>query len=210
MLPYPAMLYIEEWAAVIIGGGKIATRKAKRLLESGAKVTVVSPELSPELQSLAEQRRIVWRAKNFEAADIEEAFIVIAASDHQEVNQLAAESAKKTQLVNIVDDPNLGNFHVPASFHQGKLSIAIATGGASPFLSKNIRDSLKRQFAGFDAYLEFLEEVRSLLQKTERFDARFKAELLREVTTDAYRLSPERQRSLLSILRFFKETDDCV
>lgn len=207
MESYPIMFNAENQPASVIGGGRVAYRKVKRLIESGAAVTVISPDLCPELEELASASMFTWKKKTFDREDIRDAFIVIAATDDKAVNRTVANAVFPRQLVNIVDDPELGNFHVPASLHQGKLTISVATGGASPFLAKRIRNDLKLHFdSSYQDYMTFLEEVRRLLHRLDCLETDRKHQLLRDIAEDAYRKSAERRQALLDYLHKMKET----
>jgi len=163
MMVYPIMLNLDGKQAVVIGGGEVAERKVSSLLRAKALVTVVSPSLSEGMQSLVEQENILWCKKRFEPADVAGAFIVVAATNDRKVN-LAVYEAAKDKLINIVDRPDLCTFHVPAVFEQGKLTLAISTGGASPALAKTIKQKLGQVFDdSYGDYLDFLAVTRPIV-----------------------------------------------
>ncbi|WP_257348479.1 NAD(P)-binding protein [Pseudalkalibacillus decolorationis] len=157
MSHYPIMINLQGKKAVVIGGGKVAYRKILSLLEAKAEVTVVSPAVIVEVKTLIDKNGVSWYKKQVEATDYQDAFIVIAATNRKETNQEVAEQAGSHQLVNIVDQPNLGNFHVPAKLTRGKLTIAVSTGGASPILAKKIRDDLSKTYD--ETYEDYLEDL---------------------------------------------------
>lgn len=143
MKAYPIILDIVAKEVLVIGGGRIATRKTLDLLTAGARVTVISPDLHPTLAELEAKHRLAWINKRFEPSDVQlSAFIVIAATNCKACNELVARSAYSHQLVNVVDDAQLGTFHVPAKLTRGKLTITVSTGGSSPALAKQVRDEL--------------------------------------------------------------------
>ena len=151
------MLNIKDKAVVVVGGGLIAYRKMVGLLQAGACVTVISPMIHSKIEKLYAENRIAWKNKLFEPDDLDSALIVIAATNSEMVNKFVAFSAGKYQLVNIVDNPELSTFHVPAKLTRGDLTISVATGGASPTLSKSIRDELAVIYdESYGDYLEFL------------------------------------------------------
>ena len=114
MKSYPIMLNIEDKAVVVVGGGLIAYRKMVGLLEAGAYVTVISPVIHAKIERLFMDNKIAWKDKLFEPDDLDSALIVIAATNSEIVNTFVASSASKNQLINIVDNPMLSTFHVPA------------------------------------------------------------------------------------------------
>lgn len=163
---YPIALKLEGRTAVVVGGGSVAARKVGSLLECGARVTVVSPELCPELEERAAAGSIVVHRRGFEAADLDEAMVAIAATNITAVNEavLAAGRARRA-LVNVVDVPDLCDFYVPASVKRGDLEIAINTGGSCPALSKKIRQQLDPLFGPeYGPYLELLSVMRRELR----------------------------------------------
>lgn len=198
---YPIMLEISGKNAIVVGGGSVALRKTLRLLKSGAIVTVVSPDVCHKLYDLQEKGQIDWRQKCFEPADIEGAFIVMAASSDSIVNKLVASSSLPNQLVNIADDPHAGNFHVPASMNRGKLTISVATEGASPILARKVRDEIADCFGDeFAEYMEFLEAVRKRTVHQLSLTPEMKKYILEQAASNECRNSKTARQSLLFYL----------
>jgi len=158
---YPIMLQLDGKKVVVIGGGKVAERKVHGLLGTGARIIVISPEATMELQTLFGDGRIDWKKKLFSAEDLQDAALIFAATDDRDINRTVKSLAGKHQLVTIADDPDLSDFHLPAHVQRGRLSIAVSTGGASPTLAKKVREVLEQQFdERYDEYLEFLYTTR--------------------------------------------------
>jgi precorrin-2 dehydrogenase/sirohydrochlorin ferrochelatase len=144
---YPVNLDITNRRCVIIGGGDVAERKAERLIECGAQVTIVSPLLTPLLEERKKARQIVHVDKDYEEKTLHGAFMVIGATDRNEINaQISQDALSLGILVNIVDDPDKCNFILPSLVQQGDLSIAISTGGKSPALAKKLREDMQQQY----------------------------------------------------------------
>ncbi len=139
---YPVMLNLLGKRVVVIGGGKIATRKIQTLLQSDATIIVVSPNITETLAQFVSKQRITWYEKNYQLSDLDHAFIVIAATNDNELNKTIAKDCQPYQLVNVVSEGTYGNFIVPASFRRGKLTIAVSTDGVNPSAAKHIRDEL--------------------------------------------------------------------
>jgi precorrin-2 dehydrogenase / sirohydrochlorin ferrochelatase len=156
---YPLMLNLAGRRAVVVGGGKVALRKAQALAEAGAKVRVVSPQFLPEFAS---DNRLECVAEVYDARHLAGALVVIAATDDAAVNaRVAADARKAGALVNVVDRPALCDFIVPATIERGRLRIAISTGGAAPSLARKLRERLQRQFGPeYATYLDVMDEVR--------------------------------------------------
>lgn len=158
---YPIMLNLTGKKVVVVGGGTVAARKIRTLLEANADVTVVSPQLHEDIAEAYHKDHLTWKKKNFEPEDLTDAFIVIAATNHSEVNFQVYESTDDRQLINVVDKPELSTFIVPASIRKGKLTIAVSTSGAMPGLSRKIKQDLELQYDDkYEEYLDFLEQSR--------------------------------------------------
>lgn len=161
MVNYPVMLNLENKHCVVVGGGRVATRKITSLLQAKANVTVVSPDCSLEIKAWSAAKQLHFKEKHFEKNDVKNAFLVVAATNSAEVNMKVYEAVTSHQLINIVDQPKLCNFIVPTVLHRGKLSIAISTAGSSPSLAQKIREDLEEVFDdSYEQYLDFLDETR--------------------------------------------------
>jgi len=157
---YPAFLDLEEKRCVVIGGGRVAERKVRDLLRSGASVSVVSPELTSGLERMKNQGLISHKSRRFRATDISNAFLAIAATNHMETNRKVASHSGDT-LVNVVDEPDICSFIVPSSLRRGPLTIAVSTSGSSPAMARAIRQELEGLFGkDVGAYLEDLCQQR--------------------------------------------------
>ena len=103
---YPVNLKIKDRPCLVIGGGKVGTRKVKGLMNCGARVVVVSPEVSLAIQRLAEQGRIEWRKKNYDPSDLDGFFLVIGSTSNQDVNwQISRDAEERRMICNIADVP---------------------------------------------------------------------------------------------------------
>jgi precorrin-2 dehydrogenase len=161
---YPAFLKIEGKKCVVVGGGAVAARKAKTLLDAGAELLIIAPELSPGLQKITGRGRVKHIARGYRKTDLRGAFIAVAATDDMEVNLRVCRDAESLGiLVNCAAPPDAGNFIVPSASERSGLTIAVSTGGRSPMLAKLLRRELDEYTAGYAALLEFLEEARARL-----------------------------------------------
>lgn len=145
--PYVACLTLDGRLCVVVGGGSVAARKVEALLESAARVRVVSPMLAPRLRTLAEAGRIEWVARGYTPGDLEGATLAFAATNDAAINrQVAADAVARATLVNVADAPGLGNFIVPATLRRGDLTLAISTGGGAPGYARRLRALLAATF----------------------------------------------------------------
>ncbi len=137
---YPATLLLSGRPCLVIGGGRIAERKINSLLHAAAAVRVVTREATPAVADLAATGAIALRLGEYSDADLDGVFLVIVATNDADLNQrVSAECRRRGLLVNVVDQPHLCNFYVPALLERGPVSLAISTGGASPALAKHLR-----------------------------------------------------------------------
>lgn len=144
---FPVNLQIAERKCVVIGGGRVAARKVATLLECGGLVEVISPELVEELRERYQQGQLVWRDRPYQPGDLAGAFLVIAATDDEEVQAAVyAEASAANQLINVADVPRRCNFILPAVVSRGDLVITVSTAGQSPVLARRIRKQLAEAY----------------------------------------------------------------
>lgn len=163
---YPIFLNINGKICTVVGGGQVALRKVRVLLDYRARVRVISPDLCPELERLVESGDIVAERRQYLAGDLKEAFIVIAATDEQQTNiEVAREARKKGILINVVDDPDNSDFILPSYLRRGDVTIAVSTSGRSPALARKIRLKFEKEMANEYASLAvMISEVRTELK----------------------------------------------
>ncbi|MCW3022286.1 MAG: bifunctional precorrin-2 dehydrogenase/sirohydrochlorin ferrochelatase [Conexibacter sp.] len=166
---YIACLKLRGRRCLVIGGGALGLEKAEGLLACDGDVTVISPEVGPELEALAAEGSIRWERRSYAGPeDLEGVFMVIACTDSTDTNIAIYEDAeRRAMLVNIVDVPPLCNFILPASVRTGPLAIAISTAGASPALAKRMKREISAQFGEDYARLAvMLNDVRGWAKGT--------------------------------------------
>jgi precorrin-2 dehydrogenase/sirohydrochlorin ferrochelatase len=144
---YPICLDLEARACVVVGGGRVAERKVLGLLSCQAQVSVISPELTEELQLQHASGNIEWIDREYRQGDLAQAFLVIAATDDEETQkQVYVEADTNNLLLNVADVPKRCNFILPASAKQGDLTISVSTAGKSPALARKIRMELEKRY----------------------------------------------------------------
>jgi precorrin-2 dehydrogenase/sirohydrochlorin ferrochelatase len=137
---YPIALILEGRTCLVVGGGRIAERKIESLVQAGAKVRVVTLAATEAVQEWARQGLIELRLGAYVPEDLAGAFVVIVATDNPDLNaDISAACQQQNVLVNVVDQPALCSFYVPAVVERGPVSIAISTAGAGPALAKRLR-----------------------------------------------------------------------
>lgn len=141
---YPIYLDIEDREVLIVGGGEVCARKAATLLRYGARVRVISPEVSGEVRSMASEGAIRLLEKRYDSDDLAGSALVIASTDDPCVNaRVARDSRRKGIPVNVVDVTHLCDFIVPSVIEEGSIQIAISTGGKSPALARKLREAIE-------------------------------------------------------------------
>ena len=136
---YPVFLDLTGVRVLVVGGGRIAWRKAQGMAEAGALVTVVAPEIEARLVELAAETR----RRRFHPADIDGHRLVITATDDEAVNAEVGASATAAGVwANSADDPENCSFILPAIARRGPLVVAVSSGGASPALASHLRDEI--------------------------------------------------------------------
>jgi cobalt-precorrin 5A hydrolase/precorrin-3B C17-methyltransferase len=141
---YPiSIIGMAEQQAVVVGGGPVGQRKVEGLLAAGLKVRLISPEATPELQAWAEEGRIQWQRRPYQPGDMSGAQLVFAATNQRAVNAQVAQEAKNLRLLcNVADQPDEGNFYVPAVHRQPGLVVAVSSRGESPRRAQKVRDQI--------------------------------------------------------------------
>ncbi len=153
---YPVNLCLDKLPVLVIGGGKVALRKVRGLLDSGAIVTVVAPEVVPELTKMAGEGRIELFQRPYETGEATEYRLVISATGDDRVDwQVSYDAALASVFVNVADAPKRCNFYLPAVVRRGNLQISINSGGVAPFASRRLRERLDRWFGEeFTSWIE--------------------------------------------------------
>lgn len=162
---YPVNLDIKGRQCLVVGGGRVGSRKVDTLVQCGAVVTVVSAEVSPTVKQLADEKAILLKQRAYRASDVEGMFLVIGATDDETLNrQIHADAERLNLLCNIADRPEICNFILPAIVRRGSFVMAISTAGKSPAFAKHVRKRLETQFGPeYGVVLELMGAIRSKL-----------------------------------------------
>ncbi len=171
---YPVHLDIQNRKVLVVGGGSVGTRKVKTLLDCGARVTVVSPEVSRQLRELAASGDIILAERSYQSEDLTGVFVVIGATDDEKLNQqISSDADRLNTLCNIADRPEVCNFILPSIVQRDDLVITISTSGKSPALAKKLRKTLENQFGEeYGTLLQLMGAIRKkLLQQAHEPEA---------------------------------------
>jgi precorrin-2 dehydrogenase / sirohydrochlorin ferrochelatase len=171
---YPIFLDLSGRRCVVVGGGEVADRKARKLLQARARVVVISPEIEAELESVAAE----IHRRPYREGDLEGACLAFAATNSREVNAAVAREAKGRGVpVNVADKPFEGDFALPSTLRRGRLQVAVSTGGASPTLARRIREELEEAFG--PGWAGIVEELNAARRNGEQGDERLEGEVSR-------------------------------
>jgi precorrin-2 dehydrogenase / sirohydrochlorin ferrochelatase len=171
---YPIFLDLSGRRCVVVGGGEVANRKARKLLQARARVVVISPEIGAELESVA----VEVHRRPYREGDLDGAYLAFAAADSREANAAVAREAKERGIpVNVADRPSDGDFALPATLRRGGLQVAVSTGGASPTLARKVKDELEGIFG--PEWAGLVRELGKNRRNGEESDERLEGEVSR-------------------------------
>ncbi|MFJ3268901.1 siroheme synthase CysG [Serratia liquefaciens] len=140
----PIFCQLQHKACLLVGGGEIAERKARLLLDAGAALTVNACSFSPQFHEWAALGRVTLAEGEFSAALLAEKWLVIAATDRVEVNALVYQCANQQRVFcNVVDDPKRASFIMPSIIDRSPIMVAVSSGGKAPVLARLLREKLE-------------------------------------------------------------------
>lgn len=144
MPQFPIFLNLHERICLVVGGGPVAERKVKSILECEGLVRLVSPRITSALEELSAQKSLKWESRSYSEVDLAGVFMAFICTDDKQLNRtIAQDCRKKMILVNVVDDPSNCDFYVPSLLRRDSLAVAISTEGRSPLFSRRLREELE-------------------------------------------------------------------
>lgn len=201
MAVFPLFVDLEDKLCLVAGGGVTGSRKAEILLQFGAKIRVVAPEIGHAVKRLEGQDTVSVRIKPYSEQDMDDVFLAVAATSSAKVNERVYQDAVKKNIpVNVVDDPKQCTFLFPSVVQRGKLVVGISTSGAYPALSKKLRKTLEASLPEDWAILvELLAEFRKRVRTSPMNQAQKEQILKRTVDTFFERgiMTPEGLKAIL-------------
>lgn len=188
MKPYPVFMNIENRLAVVIGGGEVAYRKMKDLLNSGANIRLISPEINESIKELKQQNyhNVEIINRKYKYGDLDNAYLVFAATNSAEINKSVFKEAEEKHIfINSVDDPPNCTFILPSVLTRGDLTLAVSTGGASPAMAAKLRRMLEEYLPeNIEEILEALREARQILSTFNDLDSAGRGAILKKIVDD--------------------------
>lgn len=178
---FPVFFSLKGRPCLVVGGGSVAARKISLLGKAGADINVVSPVLCDEIQRKLDHGDIQYESRHFEKSDLDNALLVIAATNDRSVNEQISQLAQAKNIpVNVVDNPDLCSFVVPSILDRSPVMIAVSTGGASPVLARQLRSRLEAIIpAAYGRLASMVESFRG--QVKQRFDSKARRHFWEEV-----------------------------
>ena len=171
-MTYPVLLHLEDRRIVVVGGGQVATRKTADALDAGAHVTIISPTLTQTLKALVDGGAVDWQAEPYTPVKLRELkpFLIFAATDSQAVNaQVIADAQTLGALAGAVDDSAQSDLTSMAAVRRGRITVAVATDGASPALAAHLRRKMETVVGDeYCVLADWLAELRPLVQQQVR------------------------------------------
>ena len=181
---YAAFLDLTGRRCLVVGGGPVAARKARSLVEAGASVTVVAPKVEGKIKA---DPRLRVEERAYRDTDLHGVSLAICATDDGLLNRAIAADARDLEiLVNVVDCPALCNFILPAVAARGPVQIAVSTGGKSPTMARKLRDRVMESIGPeYGELVDLLGEIRATV-KERISDPATRAQLLERMSTEEF------------------------
>ncbi|AAC07241.1 precorrin-2 dehydrogenase/sirohydrochlorin ferrochelatase family protein [Aquifex aeolicus] len=166
---FPVYLDLKDKEVLVIGGGRVATRKVKTLLEFTKNITIVSPKVTEELKNLIKEKKIKWIDRKFKPSDLKDKFLVVVAVDDIKLQKRVFNLCEKRGILcNSVDSPKYCNFIFPSIIKRGDLVISISTSGKVPALSRALREKIEECLPeNIEEIMKELEIIRKSEEKGE-------------------------------------------
>lgn len=178
---FPIFIDLRKFNPLVVGGGEVAYRKVKTLVEFNATPKVIAPEVKRELKELIEQYKLEYEPRKYRKGDLEGFDLVFVATDDPTIDALIKEEADETgAIVNFADKPEMCNFIVPSIVRRGDLTISISTQGKAPFLARYIRELLEKKIPkNFKDFVDIAVYFRSKLME-KRISGKLKETIIDE------------------------------
>ncbi|UOE53406.1 precorrin-2 dehydrogenase/sirohydrochlorin ferrochelatase family protein [Cytobacillus oceanisediminis] len=177
---FPLLMNLDYKKVVIVGGGHVARQKAEALLPTKAQVIVISPTVTEKLQQYIQEGHLTWKEKSFEPADLDDAALIFAVTNDEEVNNAVEEAVQHWQLLSRADAKGRVDFINPAVVRRGEFVLTVSTSGASPGLTRKVKSDLADQYGEqYAMYVSFLKKARQRILK--KYTGDEKKQLLAEI-----------------------------
>lgn len=203
---YPLFLNLKGRRCVVVGGSEMAELKTRDLLDAGARVGVIAPEVTIQISTWAASGKVQWKAQGYESGDLCDAFLVVSVADAKTNARVFADAEREHIFCNAVDDTPHCSCYASAVLRRGPLQLAISTAGNSPALAQRLRDELGQQFGEqYGPWVKQLGEARSILFQDETISNEIRRHMLHMQASaeafDAFRTSQQQSAKSQNSLR---------
>ncbi|WP_456486109.1 precorrin-2 dehydrogenase/sirohydrochlorin ferrochelatase family protein [Hydrogenimonas sp.] len=173
MAYFPAFIKLDNRKVLLVGGGHIATEKLEKLVDFTNEITIVAPEISEEIESIANERGIICHRRTYRHEDLNDIFIVVVAVDDMALQKEIYEACQSRHILcNSVDSVDYCDFIFPSYTKKGSLTVAFSTSGISPSVAKYLRRAIEKVIP--DSISDFLEEMKTLRKSLPKGKERMK------------------------------------
>lgn len=181
---FPMFMKLNDRTCLVVGAGNIGEQKIAGLLETGARIRVVTIEATATVREWAREGKIELELRPYRSSDLEGVFLTVVATSSRSLNErIYGDAQARRVLCNVVDVPDLCDFFYPSVVRRGDLQIAVSTSGQSPSLAQKIRQQLEKQFGpAYAAWVAELGETRKLILASD-LDPEQKLELLHSLAS---------------------------
>ncbi len=178
---YPILINLQRFNCLVVGGGKVASRKVVSLLNFNANITVISPRISKTILELGRQGKIKIIKKHYSGNIVNNFGVVFCATDNPEINKLVRKDCTdKGVLLNVADVPDLCDFIMPANVIRGDLIISISSQGKAPFYTREMKEKIEKLIDPvYEEILQLAGEFREKVLDNDKLDSREKARIFR-------------------------------
>ncbi len=204
---YPILINLQKFKCIVVGGGRVAHRKVLSLLKFGADITVISPKIIKPILELAEHNYIRIIKKAYSEEYIDGFGVVFSATDNPDINQtVRKDCTSKGILLNVVDDPILCDFILPANVIRGDLTISISSQGNAPFFTKEMKNRIEELISPvYEDIFRMAGRLRKQITLNKNIDLKTRARILKEFTSQNWEeiLSDNGRKNLQKHLKEF-------
>ncbi|MDG0842119.1 NAD(P)-binding protein [Staphylococcus equorum] len=195
----PLMIDITNKKVFVIGGGKVAERRVTTLVNYAKDIHIISPTISENLKDMFQRSVIKWSEKSFEVNDIQQADLIVVATNDASTNQYVLQHKPSHAMINMTGAATAGDVVFPSILQRGKLTLSISTNGASPALTAEILAEFQQRFTShYEAYVDFLYECRQRVKQS-ALSSLEKQRFLKSILADSY-LEKDNQKDVMKWL----------
>lgn len=183
---YPLFLNLRNRTCVVVGGSEMAEAKTRELMDAGASVRLIAPEVTRQISTWAQAGTLDWKPRFYTNGDLQDAYLVVSVADPETNARVFADAERQHTFCNSMDDIPNCSCYASAVVRRGALQIAISTGGKSPALAQRLRKEFEEQFGEeYRSWVRRLGEARVLLFQDKELSTETRRRILHEQASSA-------------------------